>query len=130
MRDMKNDIKVKILHAVSVTIFIICIIIGRLSFESIGAKEGNQPTMAGGISFIAWSWRGIYGALLTILFSKYVLQSKISTTRKILVVLMIVIFNLPIMFFMELVVFFPLAALIIVTIVNLITFLPVIIFKS
>jgi hypothetical protein len=82
--------------------------------------------MSGAISFIAWNIRGVYAALLIQGIYRQVLQSNISTNRKIATILMIVAFNLPLMYFIELGIFFPIAALIIIPVANLIAFLPVI----
>jgi hypothetical protein len=102
--------------------------IGKISERMIYAKQGKRPNMAGAISSMAWSYRGILMALLIIAVS-FVLFSKASRTGKMLTLLLVAEFNLLIMYYMEYAVFFPLV-LLVVLVVNIIAFIPALAIKT
>lgn len=119
---MKKALKIFSFIILPILTMISFVIIGKVNEHFIYVKEGDHHTMSGGISSIAWTYRGIYAMILIIAFS-FVLYSNTFKIGKILVFLLILMINLPLMYFMDLAIFFPLG-LLIVPIANIIAFIP------
>lgn len=121
---MNNKLRIFSIYILPIVILVLFVIIGAINEQLIFAREGSHRTMSGGVAFQAWSLRGVYGAILIYTFSKFILYSEISKSRKIIVFSLILILNIPFMYFMEIVIFFPMG-LLIIPVINVTVFFSV-----